>query len=484
MSSQMLKPISIKTVRLHPVGLPLVERLRTSASWEPFKSAIIVELKTDQGITGWGECPTKMKPSYAYESMGTALHILNEFLVPAVIGQTITSPTEIPALLSDIRGHPMAKFSIEAAVWDAVAKTNSMRLADLFSAHLPEGHTPRSTATVGVSIGIQDSIDKTLDIIALRLTQGYKRIKLKIQPGWDVDLARRVREVYPDISLMLDANSAYTLADAEHLKKLDDLNLLMLEQPLAYNDIYEHSKLQPQLQTRICLDESIHTANDARLAIEMGACKIINLKPARVGGYTESLELYKVCAESNTPLWIGGLLETGVGRAANLAFASLPGVTLPCDISATNRYFDPDLTEPPFALGENSTITIPDSPGIGIEVQQDRLQSAKRLWLRDNPYHAGHRVQNTKPDYVYFLLDSQINAVKIGHSQNVPDRVKVLTKQAGYDLSLLGVIEGGRTLKMRLQKQFKHLLTHNAEWFSATEELMNYIHDHAHALEG
>ena len=338
-----MRSITIQKIQLHVIGMPMVERLRTSASWEPFKSAIIVELHTTDGIIGWGECPTKMRPSYAYESIGTALHIINEFLLEKLIGQTINTPTEVPALLSEIRGHPMAKFSLEAAVWDAVAKTNNIDLAHLFATHLPDDHTPKDHATVGVSIGIQDSVDQTLKIITKRLEQGYERIKLKIKPGWDIELTDGVRSVYPDITMMLDANSAYSLDDAAHLRKLDAFDLLMIEQPLGYSDIYEHSKLQPQLETPICLDESIHSANDARLAIEIGACQIINLKPARVGGYTESLAIYRFCSENNVPLWIGGLMETGIGRAANLAFASLPGVTMPCDISATDRYYDLDL---------------------------------------------------------------------------------------------------------------------------------------------
>ncbi len=185
---------------------------------------------------------------------------------------------------------------------------------------------------------------------------------------------------------MLDANSAYTLADAEYLRQLDEFDLLMIEQPLGYNDIYEHSKLQPLLRTPVCLDESIHSANDVRLALELGACRILNLKPARVSGYTESLEIYRLCVQHDLPLWIGGLLETGVGRAANLAFASLPGVTLPCDISATSRYYDPDIAEPAFFLGENSTIAVPTGPGIGVEVQRDRVEAATRYWQEQYPY--------------------------------------------------------------------------------------------------
>jgi O-succinylbenzoate synthase len=381
-----MKPVTIKAARLYPIALTLVERLGTSFGKEPFKSAILIELETAEGVIGWGEASAEIHPGYSSETMGTALHVLNEFLIPKVVGQTVSSPTEIPRLLQGSRGHPLAKHGVEAAVWDAAAKTNNMRLADLFAAHLPEGHTPRGYANVGVSIGIQSTVDETLAIITKRLNEGYGRIKLKIKPGWDVELARGVRAAYPDIVMMLDANSAYTLADADYLKQLDEFNLLMIEQPLGYNDIYEHSKLQPQLRTPVCLDESIHSANDLRLALDLGACKILNLKPARVGGYTESLEIYKICVQHNLPLWIGGLLESGVGRAANLAFASLPGVTLPCDISATSRYYDPDIAEPAFVLGPNSTIAVPNAPGIGVEVQRDRVEAAMNFWRANYPY--------------------------------------------------------------------------------------------------
>lgn len=381
-----MKPITVKSVKLYPIAMTMVERLRTSFGEEPFKTAVLVELKTDDGITGWGEASPEIKPGYSYETVGTALHVLNEFMVPTILGKTIQSATEVPELLSEVRGHPLAKHGLEAACWDALAKTNDLSLAELFSAYLPTGHQSRGYANVGVSIGIQPTVEATLQIIAKRLGQGYGRIKLKIQPGWDVELARGVRQVYPDIVMMLDANSAYTLADADHLKQLDSFNLLMVEQPLGYNDIYEHSKLQPQLDTPICLDESIHSANDLRLALDLGACRILNLKPARVGGYSESLEIYKICVERNLPLWVGGLMETGVGRASNLAFASLPGVTLPCDISATDRYYDPDLTEPPFVLGANSRISSPTGPGIGVAVQLDRVEAAAARWNNERVY--------------------------------------------------------------------------------------------------
>ncbi|NWG18116.1 MAG: o-succinylbenzoate synthase [Chloroflexi bacterium] len=378
--------MTVKSIQLFPIAMTLVEKLRTSFGEEPFKACILVRLETDEGVVGWGESSAETRPGYSYETVGTSLHVLSEFLVPALLGKRLSSATEVPALLAGTRGHPLAKHAVEAAVWDALAKANDMSLAQAFAAHLPTGHASRGYATVGVSIGIQPSIEATLQIIEKRLKQGYGRIKLKIKPGWDVELARGVRAAYPDIVMMLDANSAYTLADADHLKQLDAFNLLMIEQPLGYDDIYEHSKLQPQLQTPICLDESIHSANDLRLALELGACRILNLKPARVSGYTESLEIYKICVEHNLPLWIGGLLETGVGRAANVAFASLPGVTLPCDISATDRYYDPDITEPPFVLGANSTLSVPTGPGIGVEVQMERVEAAWKRWQDETPY--------------------------------------------------------------------------------------------------
>ncbi len=382
-----MRAITIRNIRLHSVALPFVEPLRTSFGEEPFKTAILVELETDAGVIGWGEATAEIMPGYSSETMGTAQHILQEFLVPLLLGKTIGDATEVPDLIRSVRGHPMAKHAVEAAVWDAIAKTNNMPLADYFAAHLPAGHASRGYANVGVSIGIKPTVEATLDIITKRVNEGYKRIKLKIQPGWDVELARGVRAVYPDILLMLDANSAYTLDDADHLKQLDEFKLLMLEQPLGHDDIFQHSKLQPQLASPICLDESIKSADDLRLALELGACRILNLKPSRVGGYTESLEIYRVCVETNTPLWIGGMLETGVGRAANLALASLPGVTLPCDISATSRYFKQDISEPPFVLGAESRIAVAAGAGIGVQVQSDRIAAAAEMWKQSYPYH-------------------------------------------------------------------------------------------------
>ena len=381
-----MKPVTIKEIKLRVVALPLVEILKTSFGAEPFKSAIIVEAVSGDDLTGWGETALKTKPSYGAETVLTALHVTRDFIIPQLLGKTLRSPTEVPALLKSVRGNQHARAGVEAAIWDLLAKANNMRLADFFAAHLPPGNEPGETAVVGVSIGIQDGLDAQLALIQKRLDEGYGRIKLKIGPGWDLELARAVRQRFPDIMLMLDANSAYTLADAEHLRQLDQFDLLMIEQPLAYDDIYEHSQLQPKLRTPVCLDESIHSAGDWRIALALGAGKILNLKPTRVGDYTESLAIYQLCVETGTPLWIGGMLETGIGRAANLSFAALPGVTLPSDISATDRYFDPDISEPPFVLQPGSRLKLPEGPGIGVDVQRDRLEEAEARWRERNPF--------------------------------------------------------------------------------------------------
>lgn len=372
-----MKPITIQSIRLHFVALPFVEMLRTSFGQDPFKAAVLVEVVTTSGVTGWGEISAEIEPGYGAETVGTAQHIATNFLIPKLVGQTIDDMREVPKLMRHTRGNNHTKHGLEAAIWDALAQANDLRLADLFASYLPEGHASRGKAVVGVSIGIQPTVEDTVTIIQKRFNQGYRRIKLKIEPGWDVELARGVRAALPDITLMLDANSAYTLTDADHLAQLDAFNLLMIEQPLNDEDIYEHSKLQPRLKTPICLDESIKSVNDLKLAIELGAARILNLKPVRVGGYVESLEIYKTCVANDFPLWIGGMLETGVGRAANVAFASLPGVTLPSDISATERYYNPDLTEPPFVLQEGSTLAVPDDTGIGVIMQRDRLAEAE-----------------------------------------------------------------------------------------------------------
>ena len=367
----------IAHIRLHPIAMPLVETLVTSfgseARQDALRAAVLVELELVSGVTGWGECVASWAPRYSYETTETALHVLRDFFVPGVLGEHDLSK------LSAFRGHPMARMALEAAFWSAVAAERGVPLGDLLS----DGAPRKERVSVGVSIGIQSSIDATLAVIERRLREGYRRIKLKIKPGWDVELLRAVRSAYPDILLMADANSAYTLEDAPRLKQLDDLNLLMIEQPLGHLDIYQHSKLQAQLRTPICLDESIHNVDDVRMMLLVGAGKIVNLKPGRVGGLIESLRIHELCRSEGVPLWIGGMLETGIGRAANLALASLTGVTLPSDISATNRYYDPDLTEEIFTLNaEDSTINVPKGVGLGVTVNRERLAAAEVAYYK------------------------------------------------------------------------------------------------------
>src|SRR5450432_1167572 len=366
----------IERIVLHPIAMPLVEALVTSFGGDALRPAVLVELHLSgagsaEAAVGWGECVAGWTPGYSYETIGTSMHVLNDFFIPAVLGKTNLNE------LHRFRGHPFAKMALESAYWAAVAQQQGIPLGDLF------GQSNRKQrALVGVSIGIQPSIDATLAVVEKRLNEGYSRIKLKIKQGWNIDMLRAVRQAYPKISMMADANSAFSLDDIALFKQMDDLNLLMIEQPLDHDDIYRHSKLQPQLRTPICLDESIRNVDDARMAIEIGAGKIINLKPGRVGGLTESLKLHAYCYEAGVPLWIGGMLETGVGRSAQLALASLPGVTLPSDISATDRYYNPDLTNEVYVLNhEDSTITVPTAAGLGVHVNPERLKEAEAAFL-------------------------------------------------------------------------------------------------------
>ncbi len=381
-----MKAITIRSIELHTVLLPYLAPFETSFGAETDKVAVLVELTTEAGVIGWGECSIEFWPGYGHETALTAEHILAEFMAPAAVGESVGDPRDFPELIKRFRGNHHVRAGLEAAVWDAFAKTNDLRLTDCFAHYAPAGHESEGRATVGVSIGIQPSLEATVAVVSQRLAEGYGRIKLKIKRGWDVEVARAARAAHPDILLMLDANSDYQPGDAEHLAQLDAFDLLMIEQPLAHDDIYHHGHLQRRLKTRVCLDESVKSASDLNIALQVGAIGILNLKPARVGGFTESLEMYRICAENDLPLWIGGMLEIGVGRAANVSFAALPAVNLPSDISATDRYFAADLTEPPFVLGPDSTLAVADGYGIGVEVQRDRLAEAKQRWRDQNPY--------------------------------------------------------------------------------------------------
>ncbi|RFU61751.1 o-succinylbenzoate synthase [Peribacillus glennii] len=358
--------MKIKQVVMRQLKLDLLYPFVTSFGKQYDREFILIEAISDEGISGWAECVAMVDPFYNEETVKTSWHLLEDFLIPTLLQNEIEHPDEISEkLFSHIRGNYMAKAALEGAIWDLYAKKQKASLASLL------GGTKKKI-DVGVSIGIKDSIDSTLEVIQARLQDGYKRFKLKIKPGWDIELIDKVRKAYPDIPLMADANSAYTLEEMDRLKALDDYNLMMIEQPLAYNDIIVHAELQPKLKTPICLDESIHSLADARNAIKLGSCKIINIKIGRVGGLTESRKIHDLCQEHGIPLWCGGMLESGIGRAHNIAITSLPNFTLPGDTAASSLYWTEDIIEPEVTV-ENGTITVPDAPGIGYEPSLEKI---------------------------------------------------------------------------------------------------------------
>jgi O-succinylbenzoate synthase len=361
----------IERVDIYHISQQLVTPFVTSFGRQEERQSLVLALHSGD-YTGWGECVATTTPGYSYETASTAWHILSDFLIPAVIGRDLHEPEDLPAWMSSVRGHPLAKAAIDAAVWDITAKRDGLSFAEKLVE--PYGISPRSRVEVGVSIGIQPSIDETLLAIEGYLQKGYQRIKLKIRPGHDIELGCAARESFKSTRIMLDANSAYTLDDAPIFQSMDELELLMVEQPLDYEDIYDHSRLKPMIKTPLCLDESIHSSNHARFALAIEACDIINIKPARVGGWTEARRTHDICYKVGVPVWCGGMLETGIGRAGQLALASLPGFILPGDISATDRYYVDDVATPDFVLNsEDSTIDVPAGPGLGVTINMNRL---------------------------------------------------------------------------------------------------------------
>jgi len=356
----------IDRIELRQFKMPLVAPFETSFGVETEEEHVIVRVDAE-GLTGWGESPAGANPFYSYETNQTVWHILRDFLIPNVLGQDVKDIDDLLARGAQVRGHNMAKAGLEFAMWDVFAQARGISLSKML------GGT-RDKIAVGVSIGIQSSPDALVKKIDSYLRDGYQRIKIKIAPGRDIQYTSAARKAFPNILLQVDANSAYTLADVDLLRALDEYNLLLIEQPLGYEDIYDHSKLQPQLKTPICLDESIHSAADAREGIELGACRIINIKPGRVGGFAESIKIHDLCAAHKLPVWHGGMLESGIGRAANVALAALPNFTLPGDISANKRYFHEDIVAPEFAVDAEGMLTVPTKPGIGVEVLLDRLE--------------------------------------------------------------------------------------------------------------
>ena len=355
----------IENIELRHVKLVLVSPFVTSMGTEYDEEHIIVRVDAE-GVTGWGESVAEGTPFYSYETVPTAWHILKDFFIPAVLGKDISSVDEAITSYAKVRGHMMAKAGIEAALWDAFAKTKNISLSKMI------GGT-RDKIDVGVSIGIQSSVAALIQKVEGYLAEGYKRIKIKISPGFDLQFVEALRREFPDILLQVDANSAYTLNDIDIFRKMDHYNLLLIEQPLGYEDIFDHSKLQRELKTPICLDESIHSLDDTRAAIELDSCRIINIKPGRVGGFTESKLIHDYCASMNIPVWCGGMLESGIGRAGNVALASLPNFTLPGDISASKRYYKEDIVDPEFVVNPDGTMDVPTKPGIGVEVNRKNL---------------------------------------------------------------------------------------------------------------
>ncbi|MDX6499243.1 MAG: o-succinylbenzoate synthase [Blastocatellia bacterium] len=358
----------ISSIELREIRLPLIHFFETSFGRTTERRIILVRVTDADGVEGWGECTAGEGPFYSEEWTETAWPTLNEFLAPMVVGRQVEDAAEVSGLIKKVRGHRMAKAAIETACWDLESKRAGVPLWKHLGGVQEE-------IPCGVSIGIQDSPEGLLEKIETELAAGYQRIKIKIKPGWDLTVVRKVREHYPEILLMGDANSAYTLNDVELFQALDDFNLMMIEQPLAHDDIFDHAELQKQIKTPVCLDESIHSAEDARRAIEIGACRIINVKLGRVGGHTEAKRVEEVCRERGIPVWCGGMLEAGIGRAHNIAMATLAGFTLPGDVSASSRYWEEDIIEPPVRVSERGTITAPDTPGIGFEVNRSRVDS-------------------------------------------------------------------------------------------------------------
>jgi O-succinylbenzoate synthase len=370
--------VKIERLELRLVKLPLVHFFETSFGRIDDKHFILVRADGD-GATGYGECVAEQDPYYSSETNETAWHIIAGFIAPRVIGAAFEHPRDLFAALKAIRGHNMAKAAVEMAAWDLYAKQRGEPLCRVLGAHLHSesfGGQARDRIVSGVSIGIQPSLDDLAAKVERELAAGYRRIKIKIKPGWDLGPVEMIRTRFGSIPLMVDANAAYTLADADHLARLDRFDLMMIEQPLDYDDIADHAVLQQRLQTPICLDESIKTCGIARDAIASGACRIINIKPGRVGGFAESIRLHDLCASHGIPVWHGGMLESGIGRAANVHLSTLPNFSLPGDIAASKRYFDPDVIDPPIEVAADGTVAVPTGPGIGVAIREDRIEAA------------------------------------------------------------------------------------------------------------
>jgi len=358
--------LKVEAITLREIRMPLVHFFETSFGRTYSRRILLVTVHCD-GVDGWAESVAGEDPYYSSEWTESAWSTIRQYLAPAVLGHSLNSASESAPMMAKVRGHRMAKAAVENALWDAEAKQKKQPLWKLL------GGT-RQEIQCGVSIGIQDSIEQLLDKIQLELAAGYRRIKLKVKPGWDLKIIERVRSRWPNISLSCDANSAYTLDDNDHLRKFDQFNLLMIEQPLWNDDVYYHARLQRELRTSICLDESIRHARDCAAAVETGACRIVNLKVGRVGGFSEAKKIHDLCQSHNLPVWCGGMLESGIGRAHNVALSTLENFKLPGDVSASKRYWKEDIIEPEVEVTRQGTIMVSDEPGTGYRIREDLIE--------------------------------------------------------------------------------------------------------------
>lgn len=366
--------MKIREVELREIHLRLRERFVISTGGWDERRILLLRMESEEG-EAWSECVAAEAPNYSYETPETAWHILTQYVLPAVVGREFDGPEASLDPVSWIRGHPMALATAEMGAWALEAVGKNISLAALMGGSRP-------AVPVGVSVGLQGTDDELLRHVERHLAEGYKKIKLKIKPGRDVAMLRKVRDAFPDGPFMADANSSYTLADISVLKEMDGLGLMMVEQPLGFEDLRDHALLQAQMETPICLDESIRGPGDTVLALELGSGRIINIKPGRVGGFTSSRRIHDICAEKGVPVWCGGMLEAGIGRAYNLALASLPNFVLPGDISESRRYWAEDIVEPEFVM-EGGMMPVPAGPGIGVTVRMDRVEDLTvRRWNR------------------------------------------------------------------------------------------------------
>ncbi len=358
--------MKLEKITIYPLKMPLVAHFETSFGRIYERECVLVKIESE-GLVGWGECAADRDPGYCYETTGTVMHILKEFVLPLLVGQDATDAADFQRRVAPVRGHYLAKAGVEMALWDLLGKRDGKSLRELFGG-------VKEQVEVGVSIGLQDTTADLVRAVEKYVADGYRRVKLKIKPGRDVSEAEAARKAFPGLKLQVDANSAYTLQTAAALLPLDDLDLLLIEQPLYEDDIWDHRLFQKEIRTPVCLDESVISPRHARYAIEMDACRTINIKPGRVGGLSQGLEIHEMCQKIGMPVWCGGMLETNIGRASNLAIASLPGFTLPGDISASARYYRQDVTLETFSLNPDSTITVPVSPGLGVTVDEARVR--------------------------------------------------------------------------------------------------------------